>query len=54
VKLPPWKGDFHHDLNTQLSYWPAYSSNHMDQEKGFIDWLQKNRPEFEKYTRQYF
>jgi alpha-L-fucosidase 2 len=19
-KLPPWKGDFHHDLNTQLSY----------------------------------
>ena len=53
-KLPPWKGDFHHDLNTQLSYWPAYSSNHMEQEKGFTDWLQKNRPEFEKYTRQYF
>jgi alpha-L-fucosidase 2 len=53
-KLPPWKGDFHHDLNTQLSYWPTYSSNHMDQEKGFIDWLQKNRPEFEKYTRSYF
>ena len=21
--LPPWKGDFHHDLNTQLSYWPG-------------------------------
>ena len=20
--LPPWKGDFHNDLNTQLSYWP--------------------------------
>jgi len=53
-KLPPWKGDFHHDLNTQLSYWPAYSSNHMEQEKGFIDWLQKNKPEFEKYTKQYF
>lgn len=53
-KLPPWKGDFHHDLNTQLSYWPAYSSNHMEQETGFINWLQKNRPEFEKYTRQYY
>jgi len=53
-KLPPWKGDFHHDLNTQLSYWPAYSSNHMAQEKGFVDWLQKNRPEFEKYTEQYY
>jgi alpha-L-fucosidase 2 len=53
-KLPPWKGDFHHDLNTQLSYWPAYSSNRMEQERGFIDWLEKNRPEFEKYTKQYF
>ena len=31
-KLPPWKGDFHHDLNTQLSYWPAYSGNHLDLE----------------------
>jgi alpha-L-fucosidase 2 len=53
-KLPPWKGDFHHDLNTQLSYWPAYSSNHMEQEEGFIDWLQKNKTEFEKYTQTYY
>ena len=28
--LPPWKGDYHHDLNTQLSYWPGYSGNHLD------------------------
>jgi alpha-L-fucosidase 2 len=53
-KLPPWKGDFHHDLNTQLSYWPAYSSNHIIQERGFIDWLESNKSEFEKYTRQYY
>lgn len=53
-KLPPWKGDFHNDLNTQLSYWPAYSSNHLAQERGFIDWMQKNRSEFEKYTRQFY
>lgn len=53
-KLPPWKGDFHHDLNTQLSYWPAYSSNHLDLEQGFIDWLWKYKPAFEKYTKTYF
>ncbi len=53
-KLPPWKGDFHHDLNTQLSYWPSYSSNHLQQESGFISWLEKNKPEFERYTKQYF
>ena len=53
-KLPPWKGDFHHDLNTQLSYWPSYSSNHLAQEQGFIDWLVNKRPEFERYTKKYF
>ncbi len=53
-KLPPWKGDFHHDLNTQLSYWPAYSANHLDLEEGFIDWLWKYKRTFEKYTNDYY
>ncbi len=53
-RLPPWKGDFHHDLNTQLSYWPAYSSNHVDIEQGFVDWLWKYKPVFEKYTQGYY
>ena len=53
-KLPPWKGDFHHDLNTQLSYWPAYSGNHLDLEEGFLNWLWENRDTFKAYTRDYF
>ena len=36
-KLPPWKGDFHHDLNTQLSYWPSYAGNYLGLEEGFIN-----------------
>ncbi|MFH6603611.1 glycosyl hydrolase family 95 catalytic domain-containing protein [Maribacter algicola] len=53
-KLPPWKGDFHHDLNTQLSYWPAYSGNHLTEETGFINWLWKYRDSFKKYTSDYY
>ncbi len=53
-KLPPWKGDFHHDLNTQLSYWPAYAGNCLNLEEGFLNWLWKYRPAFRKYTRDYF
>ncbi len=53
-KIPPWKGDFHHDLNTQLSYWPAYRGNQMDLEIGFINWLWKYRKTFKKYTEEYF
>lgn len=53
-RLPPWKGDFHHDLNTQLSYWPAYSGNHLDLEEGFLDWLWSVRETGEKYTKWYY
>lgn len=53
-KLPPWKGDFHHDLNTQLSYWPAYSANHLDLETSFLNWLWNYRETFKKYTKTYF
>lgn len=52
--LPPWKGDFHHDLNTQLSYWPGYTANHTDLTEGFTNWLWDTRAENERYTKQYF
>ena len=53
-KLPPWKGDFHHDLNTQLSYWPAYGANHLDEEIGFTNWLWSHRDAFRRYTEGFF
>jgi alpha-L-fucosidase 2 len=52
--LPPWKGDIHNDLNTQLSYWPSYSGNHMQEARGFTNWLWTSKPVFEKYTQHYF
>ncbi|WP_316783422.1 glycosyl hydrolase family 95 catalytic domain-containing protein [Pedobacter frigiditerrae] len=52
--LPPWKGDFHNDLNTQLSYWPTYTSNHLAEGKTFTDWLWKVKEESEIYTKNYF
>lgn len=53
-KLPPWKGDFHHDLNTELSYWPGYSANHLDLTVGYTNWLWKTKEENRRWTRQYF
>lgn len=52
--LPPWKGDFHHDLNTQLSYWPGYTANHIDLTSSFTNWLWKVKDENKKWTKQYF
>lgn len=53
-RIPPWKGDFHHDLNTQLSYWPAYSGNHLEQAMGYLDHLDENKENYKRYTRQFF
>ncbi len=52
--LPPWKGDLHHDLNTELSYWPGYTGNHLELTASFTNWLWKVKPENEKWTKQYF
>ncbi len=53
-KLPPWKGDYHHDLNTQLSYWPAYTGNQLELQEGFLNWLWDHRQTFKNYTQTYF
>lgn len=53
-KLPPWKGDYHHDLNTQLSYWPAYAGNHLSEGLGYLNTLWNQRDTYKRYTRQYF
>ncbi|GAB4488525.1 MAG: hypothetical protein OHK0019_05020 [Saprospiraceae bacterium] len=52
--LPPWKSDFHHDLNTQLSYWPAYASNHLDLAAGYLKHLEKNDAAHRAYTQRFF
>ncbi|MGC8847085.1 MAG: glycosyl hydrolase family 95 catalytic domain-containing protein, partial [Candidatus Hydrogenedens sp.] len=53
-KRPPWKGDYHHDLNTQMSYWIAYSGNRLEQERYFIEWLWNIRDECFKWTQRFF
>lgn len=53
-RIPPWKGDFHHDLNTQLSYWPAYSSNHLEEALGYLDHLDENKTNYKRYTQLFF
>ncbi|MDP4207051.1 MAG: glycoside hydrolase N-terminal domain-containing protein, partial [Bacteroidota bacterium] len=53
-RIPPWKGDFHHDLNTQLSYWPCYSGNHLEEGLAYIDHLESNKANYKRYTKMYF
>lgn len=53
-KLPPWKGDYHHDLNTQLSYWSCYAGNRLEEGLGYLNWLWETIPANKRYTADYF
>jgi hypothetical protein len=53
-QLPPWKGDYHNDLNTQLTYWPCYTGNHLEEGLGYLNWLWEIIPANKQYTRDYF
>lgn len=53
-RLPPWKGDLHHDLNTQMSYWPVYSANRLSEGLSYLKHLESNEQAHRAYTKKYF
>ncbi len=53
-RIPPWKGDYHHDLNTELSYWPCYSGNRLEAGLGYLNWLWQTRARGRDWTRRFF
>lgn len=53
-KLPPWHGDYHHDLNTQLTYWSYLTSNRFDQGESFLDFMWSLKPVHERFARDFF
>ncbi|MFW6059936.1 MAG: glycosyl hydrolase family 95 catalytic domain-containing protein [Phycisphaeraceae bacterium] len=52
--LPPWSGDYHHDLNTQMSYWPYLTANHLDEGACFLDWLWDRLPAARDFARRFY
>ncbi|MBN1909616.1 MAG: glycoside hydrolase N-terminal domain-containing protein [Pirellulales bacterium] len=53
-KLPPWKGDFHNDLNTQMTYWACWTSGRFDQGASFTDFMWNHLPRHRKFAKNFF
>ena len=53
-KRPPWKGDYHHDTNTQLSYQAFLKANRLDEGRVFIDYLWKMKDTFTAFAKNFF
>lgn len=53
-ELPPWKGDYHHDLNTQLSYCHFLKANHLDAGLSFVEFLWNTRQAAETFAKEFY
>ena len=52
--LPPWKGDYHHDLNTQLTYWAYLAAGHFEEGACFLDFMWNLLPEHRRFARDFY
>ncbi|MBQ3493287.1 MAG: glycoside hydrolase N-terminal domain-containing protein [Clostridia bacterium] len=52
--LPPWNGDYHHDTNTQMSYWGYAKANRLEEGRVFADYLWNLKDVFERYTKKVY
>ncbi len=53
-QLPPWKGDYHFDLNAQLCYSGYLKANHLSCGKSYVDFLLYHEKNAEKFARKFF
>ena len=52
--LPPWKGDYHNDLNTELTYWAYLTSGRFDEGESFLDFMWELRPAFRFFAKKFY
>ena len=52
--LPPWKGDYHHDLNTQMTYLAYPEAGLFDQGASFLNQLWRLLPRFREFGRSFY
>lgn len=52
--LPPWKGDYHNDLNTQMTYLAAHQAGLDEAMDGWLTFLEERLPEFRRFARDFY
>ena len=52
--LPPWKGDYHNDLNTQMSYMGYQGAGHFDEGSSFLDFNWDLLPAYRRFARNFY
>lgn len=53
-EMPPWHGDYHLDMNVQMTYWPVYAANRLECALPLYKWAVRLLPVFRKYCKKFF
>lgn len=53
-ELPPWKGDYHNDLNTQMTYMGYQAAGQFDEGATFLDLLWDLLPTFRTFAKDFY
>ena len=51
---PPWRGDYHADMNVQETFWSSLASGHLDLMDVWLDFAFEALPQAEQLTREMF
>lgn len=51
---PPWRGDYHADMNVQETFWPAAATGHLELLDAWCDYMRDCIPKSEAFTQQVF
>ncbi len=51
---PPWRSDYHSNINVQMNYWPAEVTNLSECHIPFIDYINNQREVRTKATREFY
>ena len=52
--LPPWKGDYHNDLNTQMTYMAYQTAGRFEEGRSFLDFMWDLLPVFRKFAKDFY
>ena len=52
-ELPPWKGDYHHDLNTQMTYMGYQAAGRVEEGRVFLDFMNERLPAFREFAKNF-
>jgi len=52
--LPPWKGDYHNDLNTQMTYIAYQEAGRFDEGASYLNYLWNRRKAFQEFAMDFY